>query len=74
MVISEAFMVIYSDNVTRFSKFFLKDLFTNNLEECTEQDFDDAVTQYRSLYELQYDTPNAQNFILNGVVEARRER
>lgn len=67
-------MIIYKDNTTKFTKFYLKNLFTNNLEECSEQDFNEIVIRHRSLFELEYDTPNAQNFKINGEIEARRER
>lgn len=65
---------IICDSNTRFNKFYLKNIFTNELEACTEKEFDEIVTKYRSLYQLEYDGPNAQNFILDGEIEARRER
>ena len=64
---------IYESN-SRFSRFFIKDLFTNELVPCSESDFDDLVISYRNLYTMEYDGPNAQVFMMNGIVEARRER
>lgn len=65
---------IICDSNTKFNKFYLKNLFTNKLEKCTEKEFDEIVTKHRSCYELVYDGANAQNFISNGEIEARRER
>lgn len=65
---------IICDSNTKFTKFYLKNLFTNELESCTEKEFDEIVTKHRSCYERVYDGPNAQNFIVNGEIEARRER
>ena len=59
---------------SRFNKFYLKDLFTNKLEECTESDFDATVTKFRNMYEMKYEGPNRQVFIRNGIIEAARER
>ena len=44
----------------------------NELIEVTEEDFDNIVIKYRSLYTMKYDG-NAQNFYINGKLEARRE-
>lgn len=38
------------------------------------RDFDEIVTKHRSCYELVYDGANAQNFVADGEIEARRER
>lgn len=65
---------IICDSNTKFRKFYIKNLFTNELEQCTEKEFNEIVTKHRALYELVYDGANAQNFICDGVVEARRER
>ena len=59
---------------SQFNKFYLKNLFTNELEQCSERDFDEIVTKHRSCYELVYDGANAQNFVADGEIEARRER
>lgn len=59
---------------SRFNKFYLKDLFTNKLEECTEDDFDATVTKFRSMYDMKYEGPNRQVFLRNGIIEAARER
>ncbi len=66
--------IIICDNNTKFNKFYLKNPFTNELEQCSERDFDEIVIKNRSCYELVYDGANAQNFIIDGVIEARRER
>ena len=55
-------------------QFYLKNLFTNELERCKEKEFDEIVTKHRSCYELVYDGANAQNFVADGEIEARRER
>lgn len=65
---------IICDSNTRFKRFYLKNIFTNQLEECSEKDFDDIVIKHRELYERVYDGANAQNFIIDGMIEARRER
>ena len=65
---------IICDSDTKFNKFYLKKLFTNELERCSEKEFDEIVTKYRSCYELVYDGANAQNFVADGEIEARRER
>lgn len=57
-----------------FTKFYLLDIFENKLVECTEKDFDDIVIKFRHLYEVEYDGANAQNFLIGGVIQARRER
>jgi hypothetical protein len=67
-------MIIYNDNGTKFTRFYIKNLFTNELEECSEKEFDEIVTKHRNLYELEYDGSNAQVFKIDGVIEARRER
>lgn len=66
--------IIVCDSNTKFTKFYLKDLFTGELERCSERDFDEIVTKHRDLYELEYDGANAQVFKIDGEVEARRER
>lgn len=66
-------MIIYEVG-SKFKKFYLKDLFTNELAECTEKEFDDCVTTHRNLYEIKYEDPNTQLYMLDGVVEAKRER
>lgn len=65
--------IIFLDS-SKFTRFFIKDLFSNELVSVSELEFDEIVTNFRDLYELEYDGPNAQNFIINGVIEARRER
>lgn len=65
---------IICDSDTKFNKFYLKNLFTNELERCSEKEFDEIVTKHRSCYELVYDGANAQNFVADGEIEARRER
>lgn len=66
--------IIGYNSSPKFNKFYLKNLFTNELEQCTERDFNDIVTKHKNLYELEYDGANAQNFIIDGEIEARRER
>ena len=39
-----------------------------------EKEFYEIVTKHRSYYELVYDGANAQNFVADGEIEARRER
>lgn len=58
---------------TRFNKHYLKDLFTNELMECTEEDFNEIVIAFRGMYEMRYDGPNRQIFLMDGVIEAARE-
>lgn len=58
----------------KFNRFYIKNLFTNELERCTERDFDEIVTKHRELYQMEYDGANAQVFKIDGEVEARRER
>lgn len=65
--------IIY-ENSTRFNKFYLKNLFTNELEECSEDEFDEIVIKHRRCFDMKYDGANAQNFFINGEIEARRER
>ena len=65
--------IIY-ESYSSFNRFYLKNLFANELEECSEKDFEEFVIKYRSAYKRVYDGPNAQNFLINGVIEARRER
>ena len=65
---------IICDSDTKFNKFYLKNLFTNELERCSEKEFYEIVTKHRSCYELVYDGANAQNFVADGEIEARRER
>lgn len=64
--------IIYESN-NKFNKFYLKNLFTNELESCTENEFNEIVINHRNCYVLVYDGSNAQNFIINGNIEARRE-
>ena len=66
--------MIICDSDTRFTKFYLKNLFTNELERCTEKDFNEIVVRHRDCFELVYDGTNAQNFLIDGQIEARRER
>lgn len=65
-------IIVYDNN--KYSKFYLKNLFTGELERCSERDFDEIVTKHRNLYEREYDGVNAQVFKIDGEVEARRER
>lgn len=65
---------IICNSDTKFNKFYLKNLFTNELERCSEKEFYEIVTKHRSYYELVYDGANAQNFVADGEIEARRER
>lgn len=57
-----------------FNKWYLKDLFTDELVECSQKDFDEIVIRFRSMYEMKYDGPNKQLFLHNGAIEAARER
>lgn len=68
-------MIVY-EGASRFKRFYLKDPFTGKLEPCTEEDFDNIVIKHRSIYEMHYDKDdiNAQNFYIDGELEARRER
>lgn len=66
-------MIIVADG-NKYKRFFIKDLFTNELEPCSEKDFNDIVTKHRNCFELVWDGGNAQNFVVDGIVEARRER
>lgn len=59
---------------SEFNKYYLKDLFTNKLTECTRKEFEETVIQFRNLYEMKYNGPNKQIFLRNGVIEAARER
>ena len=34
---------IICDSNTKYNKFYLKNLFTNELEKCTEKEFDDLM-------------------------------
>ena len=65
--------IIYN-SPSRFNKFFIKDLFTNELIPCSEKEFNDIILRFRYLFTIQYDGVNAQNFVYNGIIEARRER
>lgn len=67
--------IIYVSN-SRFKKFYIKDLFTNELKECSEELFDLTIISYRHLYEMEYQGPNTQIFRSkeNGTVEGKRER
>ena len=65
--------VIRFDNCP-FNKFYLKDLFTNELIECSQEDFEKVVIQFRNMYEMKYDGPNKQLFLQNGTIEAAREK
>lgn len=64
---------VYND-FSKFNRFYYENLFTEKLEEVTEEEFDALVLKFRNLYELEYDGPNAQNFLYYGRVIARRER
>lgn len=64
--------IIIADG-NKYKKFYIKNLFTNKLEQCTERDFDTIVINHRACYDMEYDG-NAQNFLIDGVIEARRER
>lgn len=59
---------------SEFNKYYLKDLFTNKLTECTRKEFEETVVRFRNLYEMKYDGPNRQIFLQNGIIEAARER
>ena len=37
---------IICDSDTKFNKFYLKNLFTNELERCSEKEFDEIVTKH----------------------------
>ena len=37
---------IICDSNTKFNKFYLKNLFTNELEKCTEKEFDETVDKF----------------------------
>ena len=65
--------VVFQDS-SRFTRFFMTDLLTDELIQVPESVFDECVIKYRNLYDLEYDGPNAQNFLCNGRIEARRER
>ena len=67
--------IIYVSN-SRFKKFYIRDLFTNELKECSEELFDSIIISFRHLYEMEYQGPNTQIFKGkdNGIVEAKRER
>lgn len=65
-------IIVYESN--KYSRFYLKNLFTGELERCSERDFDEIVTKHRNLYKLEYDGANAQVFKIDDEVEARRER
>ena len=66
--------IIYVSN-SRFKKFYIKDLFTNELEECSEELFNSVILQYRQLFEMEYQGPNTQIFrSKDGTVEGKRER
>lgn len=59
---------------TSFSRFWVKNLFTNELEECTEEDFDNIVIRFRNQYEMKYDGANTQLFYEGGELAAKRSR
>lgn len=58
----------------KFTKFYLKDLFTNELVECSEREFEQIVIRFRNMYEMKYDGPNRQVFLHRNIIEAARER
>lgn len=64
---------VYND-LSRFTHFYYLNILTEELEEVSEEEFDALVTKYRYLYELEYDGANAQNFLYDGQIAARRER
>lgn len=66
--------MIYYQGGTKFNKFYLKDLFTDELIECSEEEFDSIITKHRDLYEMEYDGVNRQIFKHDGVIEGARER
>ena len=66
--------IIKYESAPAFKKFYLKNLFTNELEECTEKEFDEIVVTFRNVFEMEYDGPNRQVFKNNGEIEAVRER
>lgn len=59
---------------SEFNKYYLKDLFTNELTKCTREEFEKTVVRFRNLYEMKYDGPNRQIFLRHGIIEAARER
>ena len=54
--------------------FFKKTYLQTTLKKCSEKDFNSIVINHRNLYKLEYDGANAQNFLIDGVIEARRKR
>lgn len=67
-------MIIYK-GTKKFKRFYIRDLFTNELTECTEKDFNDLVITFRNLYTLEYtDNGNTQLFYSEGILEAKRSR
>lgn len=67
-------MIVYK-STTKFTKFFLRDLFSNKLKECSEKDFDEIVVKFRNMYDLVYaDNGKTQLFYCDGVLEAKRCR
>lgn len=59
---------------SRWTKFYIIDLFTNELVACSETDFNELVIKYRSLYDIEYVTPNIRDFYIDGILQARCER
>lgn len=68
--------IIQYASSTKFNHFEIKDLFTNELRECSEEEFDDCVTKFRNLYDMKYapDNINKQLFYSDGELYAIRER
>ena len=40
--------------MSKFCNYMMKDLFSNDLVPCTEEDFDTLCVEYRSLYQIRY--------------------
>lgn len=68
--------IIICDSNTKFTKFWINDLFTNKLVKCPECVFDSVIIKHRILFDMKYDGVNAQIFINKetGLIEGRRER
>ena len=65
-------MIIVNAN-NKKHKYYHKDLFTNELVECSEKDFEEEVIKFRHLYEVKYEGTNKQLFLRKGIVEAVRK-
>lgn len=65
-------MIIIADG-NKYKRFYIKNLLTNKLERCSEKEFNEIIAKHRECFELQWDG-NAQNYLCDGVIEARRER